>query len=296
VPNSTIAKSKIVNVSSPTGIHGVTIAVQLDPQTAPATGTEILAHAILNCRLIVATPAPIITVTAINATYTEYEITFFVDELGAVTRAQNQVFDLMFRHLTVAGMALAPAPHQPPWAGEDSAVPRVTTGPERVLELVAMFASLTRDERKALAAKLTPASYDQGETLVEPGAVLHALCIVGAGVLSFTREASGGERELLRLGPGDHFGELGMLTGAPATAKIRALLPTTIYALAKEDLAPILEARPAVAHELSQALAQRQRAGHLADSTELAETMPAHRLSRWFSERLHRLYDLANAE
>jgi hypothetical protein len=34
----------------------------------------------------------------------------------------------------------------------------------------------------------------------------------------------------------------------------------------------------------------------LVDSTELAETMPAHRLSRWFSERLHRLYDLANAE
>jgi CRP-like cAMP-binding protein len=87
-----------------------------------------------------------------------------------------------------------------------------------------------------------------------------------------------------------------MLTGAPTTAKISALLPTTIYELAKDDLAPILEAQPAVAHELCQALAQRQRAGQLVDSTELAETMPAHRLSRWFSERLHRLYDLANAE
>src|SRR5262252_9942988 len=30
VPNSTIAKSKIVNVSSPSGIHGTTITVQLD--------------------------------------------------------------------------------------------------------------------------------------------------------------------------------------------------------------------------------------------------------------------------
>src|SRR5262249_42311895 len=222
VPNSTIAKSKIVNVSSPSGLHGVTIAVQLDTKTAPATGTEMLAHAILNCRLIVATPAPTITVKAINATYTEYEITFFVDELGAVTRAQNHVFDLIFRHLAVAGMALAPAQNQPPGVGEDAAVPRGTTGPERVLELVAIFASLTRDERQAIAAKLTPASYDQGETLVEPGAVLHALWIVGAGVLSFTRQGSDGERELLRLGPGDHFGELGMLTGAPSFAKISA--------------------------------------------------------------------------
>src|SRR5215471_8570916 len=124
VPNSTIAKSKIVNVSSPSGLHGVTITVQLDATTAPATATELLGHALLNCRLIVATPAPTITVKAINATYTECEITFFVDELAAVTRAQNQVFDLIVRHLAVAGIALARAPHHPPWAGADQAAQR----------------------------------------------------------------------------------------------------------------------------------------------------------------------------
>jgi small-conductance mechanosensitive channel/CRP-like cAMP-binding protein len=296
VPNSTIAKSKIVNVSSPSGLHGVTITVQLDAQSAPSTGTEMLAHALLNCQLIVATPAPSITVKAINATYTECEITFFVEELASAIRAQNQLFDLIVRHLAVAGIALAPAPNHPSWAGADQAAQRFKTGPERVLELVAMFASLTRAERQAIAAKLKPASYDQDETLVEPGAVLHSLCIVGAGVLSFTREASEGEIELLRLGPGDHFGEIGMLTGAPAIAKLRALLPATIYELAKEDLAPILEARPAVAHALSQALARRQRLGQLVASTELTETVPAHRLATWFSERLHRLYDLASAE
>ena len=50
--------------------------------------------------------------------------------------------------------------------------------------------------------------------------------------------------ELLRLGPGDHFGEIGMLTGAGAIARISALTPTTVYELAKADLTPILEARP----------------------------------------------------
>ena len=82
VPNSTIAKSKIVNVSSPSGIHGVTITVQLDAKTPPATGAEILEHAILNCRLIVATPAASVTIKAINATFTEFEITFFVEDLA----------------------------------------------------------------------------------------------------------------------------------------------------------------------------------------------------------------------
>src|SRR5215470_15359739 len=117
VPNSTIAKSKIVNVSSPSGVHGVTITVQLDTQTAPSTGTEVLEHAILNCRLIVATPAPTVTVKVINATYTECDITFFVAELAAAPRAQNQLFDLIFRHLAAAGIDLAPAQNYPQGAG-----------------------------------------------------------------------------------------------------------------------------------------------------------------------------------
>ena len=193
-------------------------------------------------------------------------------------------------------MALAPAQNHPPGAGADQAAQRVKTGPERVLELVAIFASLTHEERKAIAAKLTPVSYDQGETLVEPGAVLHTLCIVGTGVLSFTREASDGEIELLRLGPGDHFGELGMLTGAPAPAKIDALLPTTIYELAKDDLAPFW--RPARQSPMSSVrpwLGANARGNW---SPRPSWPSPCQRTVRplWFSERLHRLFDLASAE
>jgi small-conductance mechanosensitive channel/CRP-like cAMP-binding protein len=296
VPNSTIAKSKIVNVSSPSGIHGVTITVQLDAKTPPATGTEILEHAILNCRLIVATPAPSVTTKSINATCTEFEITFFVEELASSTRAQNQLFDLIFRHLAVAGIDLAASQNQPEPVIGDQASRKLTTGRERLLELVAIFASLTTDERKAIAAKLKQKSYDRGETLVEPGTVLHSLFIVGTGVVSLTREESEGEIELLRIGPGDHFGEIGMLTGAPATAKISALIPATVYELAKDDLSPILEARAEVSQGLCRALAQRQATGQLTASTELAGEVPANRLTTWFSERLHRLYHVASVE
>jgi small-conductance mechanosensitive channel len=296
VPNSTIAKSKIVNVSSPSGIHGVTITVQLDAKTPPAAGAEILQYAILNCRLIVATPAPTVTVKSINATYTEFEITFFVEELASSVKAQNQLFDLIFRHLAVAGIDLATAQNQSGPAGEDQSSQNLKTGPERLLELVAIFASLTTEERKAIAAKLKPKSYDKDEVLVEPGTILHSLFIVGAGVLSFTREESEGEIELLRIGPGDHFGEIGMLTGASATAKISALIPATVYELANDDLSPILQARPEVAQGLCRALAQRQAAGQLVASAGLAEGVPANRLTTWFSDRLHRLYNIASTE
>lgn len=95
VPNSTIAKSKIVNASSPSGVHGTTISVQLATKTPPQVGVDILERAILNCRLIVAAPSPWIAAKSISAAYSEFEMTFFVEDLGSTTQAQNELFGLI---------------------------------------------------------------------------------------------------------------------------------------------------------------------------------------------------------
>jgi small-conductance mechanosensitive channel len=160
VPNSTIAKGKIVNVSSPSGLHGTTITIQLDAKTPPSTGSETLEHAILNCRLIVAAPAPSITIKTINASYTEFDITFFVEELASAVKAQNELFDLMFRHLAAAGIDLASPQSQPDIAPGDKGLQQAKTGPEKLLELVAIFATLTTAERAAIAAKAQRGTYD----------------------------------------------------------------------------------------------------------------------------------------
>jgi hypothetical protein len=74
------------------------------------------------------------------------------------------------------------------------------------------------------------------------------------------------------------------------------LIPATVYELAKADLTPILEARPQVAQELCRTLARRQAAGQLGLSPELDENVPKHRLADWFSDRLHKLYNVVNVE
>lgn len=293
VPNSTIAKSKIVNVSSPSGLHGASVTVQVDAGTPPSRCSEILEHAIRNSILIVATPAPTVTIKTINATYTEFEIAFFVEELASTVKAQNELFDFIYRHLSAAGIELALSPTE---ASTGNGQGNSRNDVERVLELVAIFATFTPEERAAIAAKLTERSYDEGETLLEPGVVPQSLIIVGSGILSFTSLGIEGDMELLRLGPGDHFGEIGLLTGGASTVRISALVPATVYELAKADLTPILESRPQVARELCRALARRQAAGRLVASHELDEHVPKHSLTKWFSERIHRLYDVVNIE
>jgi small-conductance mechanosensitive channel/CRP-like cAMP-binding protein len=296
LPNSTIAKSKIVNVSSPSGLHGTSVTVQVDSQTPPSRCSEIIEHAIRNSRLIVATPAPTITIKTINATYAEFEIAFFVEELASTVKAQNELFDFIYRHLAAADIDLASSQNGSDRAAADEDRRKARSSVERLLDLVDIFATFAPVERAAIAAKLKRRSYDEGEALVEPGVVLQSLFIIGSGVVSFTHEGIEGEMELLRLGPGDHFGEIGMLTGVAATARISALVPVTVYELAKADLTPILEARPPVAQELCRTLARLQAAGRLSASPELEESVPKHRLTDWFSDRIHRLYNVVNVE
>jgi small-conductance mechanosensitive channel len=296
VPNSTIAKSKILNVSFPSSIHGITVAVQLGSRTPPASGTNILELAILNSRSILAVPKPSIRVVSIDSAQTGYELTFFIEQLSSATEAQNELFDLIFRHATAASVQLA-APKNGSYQACYAEAPKAEkTGPQIVLDLVAIFASLMPNERAAVAAKLKQLSYEKGDTLVEPGNVLQSLFVVGSGVLSVTRRDNGSETELLRFGPGDTFGELGLLTGASSGASITALAPATVYELAKTDLAPILEARPQIAHELSRALAQQQAAGRALTAAELDKSEAKRRLSAWFSERIHKLFELTSSD
>jgi len=296
VPNSTIAKAKIVNTSSPSGIHSINVTIQLDPQTSPSTGAEILRHAILNTQPILATPSPSVGVKSITADAIEFDLSFSVEELGQSTRAQNDLFNWLYRHLAAAGINWASTASRPSWLAEASLPKNGKTAAERVIDLVAIFAHLTEAERRTLAAKTKPKHYDEGEVLVEPGTVLGSLFVIGAGVVSLRAVVSEGEMELLRIGPGDHFGEIGMLTGHPSEVTFKARVPVTTYELTKEDLAPVLEARPEVSHELCRALAKCQAVGQLIAAGEIDKSAPPRRVAAWFSDRLHRLFDLAKAE
>src|SRR5262249_47410252 len=129
---------------------------------------------------------------------------------------------------------------------------------DALLAQTTIFASLTSQERATIAAKLRPQTWAAGDTLLQPGTVLESLFIVASGVLSCRRDDGDSEEELVRFGPGDHFGEIGMLTGAASRVSITALTAALVYELPKDELAPILEASPRLSQALSLTAAGRQ--------------------------------------
>lgn len=85
-----------------------------------------------------------------------------------------------------------------------------------------------------------------------------------------------------------------MLTGAKTVFKVEALTRAVVYEIAKDDLAPILKARPAIAVELGQVLAMREAAGKDRLS-ELDELDPqADHLATRLGDRVKALFGLGS--
>ena len=263
VPNSIIAKARLVNASKPTAAHGVTVTVRLDPASAPSTGVAVLQTALLSCTRILRLPVATVTVQSLDAVAMQCELEFFVASIELAPDAQNEIFDRVFRHCASAGIRMAP-PAGSPFALTPPGVPLDPNEiPRRMLERLPIFASLSDDERLALAPKMKRRTFRTGDVLIEQGVVSPALFILTSGVLAALQHHEGGEAEVLRLAPGECFGQASVLTGAAATFKVTALTRAVAYEIAKEDIAPILKKRPAIAAELGQIIAKREADGRV---------------------------------
>ena len=171
------------------------------------------------------------------------------------------MFDLVYRHCAAASIRLAPPAASPFALPPRGAPPTLTDVPKRLLQHLPVFTPLSDEERLALAPLLKRRTFKTGDVLIEQGVVAPALFILTSGVLAALQQHDGREIEVLRLAPGDCFGQASVMAGAVTTFKVKALTRAVVYEIAKDDIAPILTERPAVAAELSQIMMLREAAG-----------------------------------
>ena len=259
IPNSVIAKSKLVNCSTPSKIHGASIRIKLEPSLTPAAGRNLLKEVLLGSTHILRTPEPSVTIKDLSAEMIDFELSFSVADVSAVDRAQNELFDRVYRAAAAAGAKFSP--RLAGSAGKTAPESKAESGvPERLLDGISLFSTLTAEEKAALASQMQRKDYEAGDVIAKKGTILQALCIVSYGVLVASAEENGHKFEVARLAPGDYFGELGLLTGEALNGEITALTRAVIYEISKDALAPLLKARPNITEELSEILASRRLA------------------------------------
>ena len=94
-----------------------------------------------------------------------------------------------------------------------------------------LFASLGPAVQETLARRLQGIQSAPGDVIVEQGAASDRFFIIEDGRVEVTRDG----RLLREEGPGDVFGEIGLLRDVPRTATVTALSHTSLQTLSRED-------------------------------------------------------------
>ncbi|HUQ16956.1 MAG TPA: SLC13 family permease [Candidatus Saccharimonadales bacterium] len=136
------------------------------------------------------------------------------------------------------------------------------TGPDEQRELlrrVEVVANLDRVTLARLVTHLDPLVVGSGAAVCEQGDPAEALFIVASGTFGVFAHDGGGERRLNTLGPGDHFGEMALLTDDTRSATVRADIDGEVLRLDRETFLRLLDDDPQVGRAVAAALARRLR-------------------------------------
>lgn len=130
------------------------------------------------------------------------------------------------------------------------------------LARVPMFEALSKKELGLVARLAEDVEVGTGTVLIREGATGREFFVITRGKANVTRKG----RRINTLGPGDFFGELSLLDGAPRNATVTAETPMEVVLLGQREFLGLLYDVPNVAFKLLKGMARRLRA---ADSKDL---------------------------
>ena len=114
------------------------------------------------------------------------------------------------------------------------------------------FKSLTPDQRVDLIEKAALEVHAGGSMIIQEGDTGESLYVIKSGGVDVSTELNGRRIGLARLGPGDVFGEISVLTGTPTTADVTATGHTELVKFSRREVVELAARHPQLAHVLSE--------------------------------------------
>jgi CRP/FNR family transcriptional regulator/CRP/FNR family cyclic AMP-dependent transcriptional regulator len=129
-----------------------------------------------------------------------------------------------------------------------------------ILRQITLFAGLSDAALAALATRVRTRAYRKGEVLFHKDDPGTALFLVRAGRIKISTFSSEGKEAVFTVhGPGEVFGELALLDGAPRSATATALEPSRLLAIDRSSFVAFLREQPDAALILLSELTARVR-------------------------------------
>jgi CRP/FNR family cyclic AMP-dependent transcriptional regulator len=135
-----------------------------------------------------------------------------------------------------------------------------TTVSTAVLKAVPLFSSFPEDQLRMLAAVVTRRTATRSTTVMAGGDATDSLYIVLSGRLKvMMSDAEGKEVILSILGPGEFFGEMGLIDDSPRSASVVAIESCELLSIAKRDFKKCLADNFEMAMAVMRGLVRRLR-------------------------------------
>jgi CRP-like cAMP-binding protein len=126
---------------------------------------------------------------------------------------------------------------------------------ERRLESIPLFASLSRKERAKVAQHADEVDLREGKHLVDEGDFSYEVFVIEDG----TAEVLHGDEPLAELGPGDFFGETGVLERAQRSASVVTTSPMSAIVITGHEFRQLAREMPGIASAMKQECERRAR-------------------------------------
>ena len=128
------------------------------------------------------------------------------------------------------------------------------------LAAVPLFSGLDEASLDSVGRGMRARRFRRGEVIFHLGDPGDALFVVMSGAVKITLPSETGDEAILAtLRPGDFFGELALLDGAPRSASAAALEPTETLVLPRDRFRELIATEPAIRDALLHALAKELR-------------------------------------
>ena len=121
------------------------------------------------------------------------------------------------------------------------------------LRSLPLFNTLSEEDRAAIAEYVDEVDVPSGERLISEGDFAYEFFVVEHGEAQVTVE---GER-VGALGPGDFFGEVGLMLTGRRTATVTALSPMVLVTMFEQNFRKVEQQYPDVAKRLQEAVKDR---------------------------------------
>lgn len=129
------------------------------------------------------------------------------------------------------------------------------------LRSISLFAGLDETRLSVLGEMAEERRYDADAVIFRHGDAADGLYLVREGQVAIVLDTVGKPVQLLaKLGPGDFFGEAGLLDDLPRSASARALAPTVLAVLPRGPLIELLSGQPLLRLQLRRAAIERHGA------------------------------------